>query len=221
MIYGYLRLSTDESNQANSFDIQKSYINDRYTVDEFFSDTTSGSVALDRRASWINLMGIIQKGDSIVVHRLDRLSRNSLDFLTWEHKLETMGIHLVYIEGQNGDDAMSKMVRTILVAVAQLERSMIANRIKQSKRVLKQQGKHLGGSVVYGYTKDINGFLIEQPTEQGVIKIMRDARDNLKLSYNKIARNLNDLGHVTRNGGIFTSTGVSRALNYKLGETNE
>ena len=217
MNYGYLRLSTDESNQANSFDVQTEYITERYTIDKFFKDTTSGSVTLDKRPSWIELMSLVTKGDNIIVHRLDRLSRNSLDFLTWEHKLNSMGIHLIYIEGQNGNDAMSKMVRTILVAVAELERSMIANRIKQSKRVLKQQGKHLGGSIPFGFNKDDNGYLKDNKQEQSIIAVMREAREDKQLSYNKIAGYLNDLGYTTRNGGVFTSTGVSRALNYKGG----
>ena len=221
MIYGYLRLSTDESNQANSFDIQKSYINDRYDINKFYSDTSSGTVPLDKRTGWTELMSVVKDGDSIAIHRLDRLSRNSLDYLTWENKLETLGIHLVYVEGQNGDDAMSVMVRTILVAVAQLERSMIANRIKQSKKVLKEQGKHLGGSIPYGYIKDIDGYLVENQQEQSVIGVMRRARTDMKLSYNKIAGYINDLGYTTRIGGIFTSTGVSRALSYKLGNTKD
>ncbi len=215
MNYGYLRLSTDESNQSNSFDIQTNYINDRYEIDQYFKDTSSGSTELNNRPSWVELMNVVAKGDSIIVHRLDRLSRNSLDFLTWEKMLEDRGINLVYVEGQNGTDPMSVMVRTILVAVAQLERSMIANRIKQSKKVLREQGKHLGGSIPYGYDKDVDGYLIPNDKEQSIIKVMKKAREEMSLSYNKIAGYVNDLGYATRNGGEFTSTGVSRALNYK------
>ncbi len=214
MNYSYSRLSTDENQQANSFGVQEQHIKDQYDINKCFRDTVSGSMELANRPSWVELMSTATKGDTIVVHRLDRLSRNSLDFLIWQKQLETKGIELKYIEGQNGDDAMSKMVRTILVAVAELERSLISTRIKQAKAKLKAESRHTGGSLPYGYDKDSDGYLIPNSKEQSVIEVMKDGRDNMNLSYGKLAGYLDDLGHKTRKGTSFTSMTVSRILKY-------
>jgi len=112
---------------------------------------------------------------------------------------------------------MAEMVRTILSSVAEYERKMIALRIQQAKDVQRSQGKHLSGSVNYGYTKDSEGYLVEDEDEQHVIKLMRQLRDERKLSYQKVADRINSKGFRTRKGGDFTSMAISRAINYKLG----
>lgn len=67
------------------------------------------------------------------------------------------------------------MIVTILAAVAQFEKSLIAERIRDAKRNLRRQGKHQGGSRPFGYAfGPINGHgkaraLVEDPAEQAAI----------------------------------------------------
>ena len=211
-VYGYLRLSTDESTQNNSFDVQKTHINTKYHVDKYFTDTLSGSTTFDKRIGWIDLMSTIESGDIIVVHRLDRLSRDTMNYLVVEQSLQKMGVSIQFIEGVNGDDAMSKMIRTVLSAMAEFERSMIATRIKQTMQVMKADGKYLGGAVPYGYTNQ-DGYLTPDLKEQNIISLMKSKREE-GLSYNKIAIFLNDNGYQSRGIKGFTSMSVSRAINY-------
>ncbi len=214
MIYGYLRLSTDEKTQKNSFNVQKQAILNKYDTEEisFFEDTVSGAMAFDKRPEWLELMKIIKKGDVVLVHRMDRLSRDIMHYLIVEKLLEKLGVELVFIEGVSGNDPMSKMIRQILAAVGELERSMIGIRTKQTKALQKSEGKYLGGSVPYGYSRN-GDYLIENEAEQEIINLMKFERIN-GLSYGKIANLLNKKGYKSRSRGGFSAMSVSRALNY-------
>lgn len=216
MIYGYLRLSTNEINQSNSFDVQRNHIESKHKIDSFYQDTTSGSTPFFKRDGWSKLMGVLKSGDKIIVHRLDRLSRDTMNFLVMENELKKLNVSIVFIDGIQGHDPMAEMVRTILSSVAEYERKMIALRIQQAKDVQRSKGMHLSGHVNYGYYKDSEGYLVENEDEQHIIGIMRELRSR-NLSYQKIADKINAQGFRTRKGGDFTSMGVSRAVNYKLG----
>ena len=213
MTYGYLRLSTNEDKQQNSFEIQKKHIQDKYKIDTFFEDTLSGSTDFDKRPSWLKLMSVIQPLDEIIVHRMDRLSRDTLNFLVVEKALKQRQVSLKFIDGVSGDTPMEQMVRTILSAVGQMERSMISTRVKQTMELMKSEGKFLGGLPPYGYS-EAKGYLVKNTSEQEVIALMRQFRDS-GMSYNRIATALNDRETPTRSGTPWKSIQVSRALKYK------
>jgi len=211
--YAYLRLSTTEINQQNSFEIQQKHITNKYKIDRFFKDTLSGTTPFDKRPAWLELMQTVKSGDNIIIHRLDRLSRDTLHYLVVERHLSKMGVNLIFIEGVQGDSPMDKMVRTILSAVSEMERSMIQQRVKQTMRHMKSQGRKLGGTCPYGY-KEHNRHLIPHEEEQAVIAKMQQLRAD-GLSYNKIAQTLNNESIPTRSGKPWVAMQISRALKYK------
>lgn len=213
MNYGYLRLSTSEDKQGNSFEVQKQHISAKYKVDKFFSDTLSGSTPFDERNGWVELMQYLKKGDKIICHRMDRISRNTLNFLVAEKQLKKMGINLIFIEGaSNEDTAEAQLMRNMLLIMGEFERAMISTRIKQTKQKQKAEGKFLGGAVPYGFSRDEEA-LIENEKEQAIIKVMKGLR--LKgLSYSKIAVHLNDNLYESRTKNKWNSMQISRAINH-------
>jgi len=211
--YAYLRLSTSEETQQNSFEVQQKHITDKYKIDVFFKETTSGSTPFDKRPAWLELMQIVKPDDNIIIHRLDRLSRDTLHYLVVERHLAKMGVNLIFVEGVQGDSPMDKMVRTILSAVSEMERSMIQQRVKQTMRHMRSQGLKTGGKPPYGYyVKERR--LLPHEEEQAVISKMRQLRAD-GLSYNKIARALNDASIPTRSGSPWVAMQISRALKYE------
>ena len=210
MIYAYLRLSTDESKQSNSFDIQLNHINKEYEIDEVFKDILSGTTPFDKRTGWLHLMSIIKSGDTIVIHRMDRLSRDTLNYLVVNNHLEKMGVHIKFIDGVSGDTPMDKMVRTILSAVGEMERSLIALRVKQSKQHLKSKGKYLGGVVPFGYKVE-DTYLIDDPQEQTIIQTVLNLRED-GYSYRRVTNELSKLGMTTRKGTEFSLIQLQRIV---------
>ncbi len=81
---------------------------------------------------------------------------------------------------------MSKLVFTILSAVAEAERDRIRERIRNSKQEQRRLGKYLGGDVPFGWRKTRAGELVAHPGEQQAIRRMRQLRKQGK-SFRAIA----------------------------------
>ena len=78
---------------------------------------------VDARAGHFNVL---------VVTKFDRISRNVKDFLDLDETLNSLGVDII-VTTQNLDttNPQGKMMRTILVAFAQFERDMIAERTRE------------------------------------------------------------------------------------------
>ncbi len=211
MNYSYLRLSTSEDTQTNSFDVQTKHITAKYSIDQAFKDTLSGSTPFDKRIGWKELMSVLTNGDNIIIHRLDRLSRSTMNYLVAEEQLKKMGVSLIFVEGaSNEDTAEAQLMRVMLSAMAEFERSMIRTRIKQTKEHQKSLGKFLGGKKPFGFTV-ADGALVEDPQEQTIIQRIDSLRSD-GLSFAGITRELTNMMMFTRNGKPFTNTQVMRIV---------
>jgi putative DNA-invertase from lambdoid prophage Rac len=79
-------------------------------------------------------------------------------------------------------NGISELIMTVLAAVAQFERSLISERIKDAKRNLRRAHKHEGGKRPFGYQfGETNGHgrareLIPDPGEQAAIATMTTMR---------------------------------------------
>jgi len=83
--------------------------------------------------------------DAVVVWRFDRLARSVSHLLRALETLRALGIEFVSLSEQvDTSTPTGKMVFTVLGAVAELERSLIAERVKAGLRNARAKGKRLG-----------------------------------------------------------------------------
>jgi len=83
--------------------------------------------------------------DAIVVWKFDRFARSVSHLLRALETFQALGIEFVSLtEGVDTSTPMGKMVFTVLVAVAELERSLIVERVKAGLRNARAKGKRLG-----------------------------------------------------------------------------
>jgi len=83
--------------------------------------------------------------DAVVVHRFDRFARSVSHLLRALEEFKSLGIEFVSLSEQmDTSTPTGKMVFTVLGAVAELERSLIAERVKAGLRNAKAKGKKLG-----------------------------------------------------------------------------
>lgn len=81
----------------------------------------------------------------LLVFRIDRAWRRSRDFIMDFDNLQSHGITVVSVmEGVDPSTAIGKAMMTIIVALAELERSFIAEATKQRLDALRNMGKHIG-----------------------------------------------------------------------------
>jgi putative DNA-invertase from lambdoid prophage Rac len=172
------------------------------TVDQaFIEGGVSGSVPLADRPQGKALLATLKNGDVVITAKLDRMFRSALDALGVLADLKARGVslHMIDLGGDVTGNGISKLVFTILSAVAEAERDRIRERISVVKADQKARGAYLGGFVPFGYSV-VDGQLTPIPEQQPVIaeiialrregKSLRAIRTelNLELSLDAIAR---------------------------------
>jgi putative DNA-invertase from lambdoid prophage Rac len=110
------------------------------------AETISGSMAIAQRKGFSKLIDRMEKGDVLVVTKLDRLGRDAVDVSTTVAKLEEMGIrvHCLALGGVDLTSSAGKMTMNVINAVAQFERDLLIERTQAGLARAKAQGTPLG-----------------------------------------------------------------------------
>ena len=116
------------------------------------------------------MLAALKAGDVVITAKLDRMFRSALDALGVLADLKERGIslHMIDLGGDVTGNGISKLVFTILSAVAEAERDRIRERISVVKADQKARGAYLGGIVPYGFTV-VDGQLEPVAEQQAVI----------------------------------------------------
>jgi site-specific DNA recombinase len=92
------------------------------------------------------------KVDTIVVYKIDRLSRSLLDFARIMEILERHRVSFVSVTQQfNTATSMGRLVLNMLLSFAQFEREMISERTRDKIAATRRKGKWSGGMPLLGY----------------------------------------------------------------------
>ena len=159
-VFGYSRVSTlEQADDGASLAAQEQQITGYALMKGwpsptvFFDRAVSGSVPLAERPEGQRLLAAAGKGDAIVTTKLDRAFRSASDALHVMEALKARGVslHMIDLGGDVTGNGISKMVFTILAAVAEAERERIRERIKDAKRYLTSQGIFSGGKRPFGF----------------------------------------------------------------------
>jgi putative DNA-invertase from lambdoid prophage Rac len=110
------------------------------------TETISGSMAITQRAGFSKLLDRMEKGDVLIVTKLDRLGRDAIDVSTTVARLEEIGIrvHCLALGGVDLTSSAGKMTMNVINAVAQFERDLLIERTQSGLARAKAEGKILG-----------------------------------------------------------------------------
>ncbi|WP_439486612.1 recombinase family protein [Blastomonas fulva] len=100
------------------------------------------------------LMHDIEAGeiDTVVVYKIDRLTRSLADFVRLVEIFDRRGIGLVSVsQAFDTSDSMGRMILNVLLTFSQFERELIAERVRDSIRTRKRHGRMHGGLAPFGY----------------------------------------------------------------------
>lgn len=138
-IYIYTRVSTDEQNVQQQADFLSAKHNHDFIVSEKFTGTT-----LDR-PKFDQLIKTLKNGDTLIVREVSRLGRNAAEVLTLCENLKDRGIRLI-VDDLNLDvtSPAGKLVFTLMVGVAQMEREQMLERQRIGINRAKAEGKYQG-----------------------------------------------------------------------------
>lgn len=157
MIYGYVRVSTRGQLEGNSIEEQIELIKNRYKDVNIIIESKSGA---KERSLFNGLINKLQKGDLLVVTKLDRFCRTAKEGLIFIDILKEKGvsIHIMNM-GLIEDTPMGRLIVTNLFAFAEFERSMIIERTQGGKIIARQKEGYREGRPKKYSTKQINHAL--------------------------------------------------------------
>jgi len=114
----------------------------------FVERGVSGSNPLGERPEGAALLAVLKPADVVITPKLDRMFRSALDALDVLGKLKSVGValHMIYLGGDTTGNGVSKLVITILSAVAEAERERTRERVTGVKRDQRTRGRYLGGT---------------------------------------------------------------------------
>jgi putative DNA-invertase from lambdoid prophage Rac len=180
-VYGYVRVSTGrQAEDGESLDVQRRTVEGYAMMHDLAFDQVyvergvSGSKPLAERPEGARLLAALQPGDIVITPKLDRTFRSALDALEVLGQLKdrSVSLHMIDLGGDVTGNGISKLVFTILSAVAEAERDRIRERIAEVKRDQRTRGRFLGGTVPFGYQVGADGALEPVPAEQKAIARM-------------------------------------------------
>ncbi|PID72222.1 MAG: resolvase/recombinase [Desulfobulbus propionicus] len=165
-LFGYARVST--SQQSLELQVQKLKA-EGVRASRIFTDKVTGSHT-DREG--LDLLRVkVEKGDAILVTKLDRLGRDTADMIQLIKEFDEMGVAVRFIDdGISTEGTMGKMVVTILSAVSQAERQRILERTNEGRIEAKAKGIRFGRKP----SVDRNKLLELRKAGMGGTKIARE-----------------------------------------------
>jgi DNA invertase Pin-like site-specific DNA recombinase len=142
----YLRCSTtDQHTETQELDLRQLAEQRGLEIVEVYADYASG--AKTSRPALDRLMADARRGqfDIVLVWAADRLARSVTHFLAVLDELQRLNVQfLSYREALDTSGALGKAVLTIVSVVAELERSLIVERVRAGLRRARLEGRRLG-----------------------------------------------------------------------------
>lgn len=137
MIYGYCRVSSKKQLEGNGLESQKQEILSRYDNAVIYEEQFTGTKT--DRPIFKELLEELQDKDMLVVSKLDRLARNTVEGIQIVESLFAKGVsvHVLNV-GLLEDTNMGRFFITTLLAVAEMERNTILERTQAGKAIARQ-----------------------------------------------------------------------------------
>ena len=168
------------------------------------------------------LLKMVKQGkvDTIIVYKLDRLSRSLTQFMEIISVLEEYGVNFqTSMESFDTSTSTGKMIVQILMVFAEYERTNTITRIKDAYVSRSQRGYYMGGRRPYGY--NLAKFSIDgNKTKKLVIK--KDEAEQVKDIFNtyatdnfslrQVLKHMNETGQTDLAGAGFTTAKISSIL---------
>ncbi|MCQ1060846.1 recombinase family protein [Photobacterium sp. ZSDE20] len=185
--FAYCRVSTVEQTTENQILAIRSAGYD-VTDNRVVSETVSGSVLAIERPEFKTLVEHkLEKGDKLVVLKLDRLGRDNIDVQQTIDKLTTKGIKVISLDLPVADLSSSegKLMLQMFSAFAEFERNRIRERTQEGLNRAKAEGKKLGRPPAKGTTENVQRCKEEGLSQSATAKLLGLGIATVKRHWNK------------------------------------
>ena len=217
----YCRVSTSHQVDKDSLPMQRK---DLIAYSELILHTTEYTVFEDAgysgkntdRPEFQKMMTMMRTGvfTHLLVWKIDRISRNLLDFSNMYAELKQLGVTFVSRSEQfDTSTAMGEAMLKIILVFAELERNMTSERVTATMISRANAGKWNGGRIPYGYDYDPDTMTFSLNNKEAEIVRRIHNEYETKKSLVSLARSLNHDGLCTRSGASWSPISLRIILN--------
>jgi len=162
-VAAYCRVSTDNEDQANSFESQQRYFKQYiehhpdWELYEIFADEGISGTNTKKRKQFNRMIACAKNGDFdlIITKEISRFARNTLDSIYYTRDLKKHGVAVIFMnDGINTMDGDAELRLAIMSSIAQEESRKTSERVKWGQKRQMEQGVVFGRSML-GY--DVRG----------------------------------------------------------------
>ena len=194
-----------EYTEKNDIEIVKVY------ADKAESGTT------DNRTEFQSMFNFLEQSNNslninyVIVHKLDRFTRNRYDSAVYKRKLKLVGVKLISVLERLDDSPESVILESTIEAFAEYYSKNLAREVMKGMSENAYKAKFNGGIPPYGYCIDNDKNYVLDKYEAQVVKYIFDSYIN-EQGYKQIINNLNLKGHKTRKGNNFNQSAIHSIL---------
>ncbi|MGN0607258.1 MAG: recombinase family protein, partial [Oscillospiraceae bacterium] len=171
------------------------------------------SATTDDRPQFQQMINDTSKGlfDIVLVHKLDRFSRNRYDSAIYRKKLEKNNVRLCSVLERLDNTPESIMMESVLDGIAEYYSKNLSREVKKGNRENALKCVHNGGCCPLGYKLNDERKLVIEPREAEAVKMIFYMFSN-GYGYSKIAETLNNMGYQPKRGGMFGKNSLNSIL---------
>ena len=137
-VFGYARVSTEQQNLDRQLDMLQ-----KYGVDFIYNEKMTGTKR--NRPELEKLLERLTEGDTVVVESLSRLGRSTKDLIWLMETFNSKGVNLVSLkESIDTTTSTGKLLFTLMSALAQFERDVLADRTREGLAAARARGRKGG-----------------------------------------------------------------------------
>ena len=115
-----------------------------------------------------------RKVDTVVVYKVDRLTRSLADFAKIIEKFDAHGVSFVSVTQQfNTTSSMGRLTLNVLLSFAQFEREVTGERIRDKIAASKRKGMWMGGTIPVGYDISDRKLVVNEEGAELVREVFR------------------------------------------------
>ena len=183
-VAAYCRVSTDSSDQLNSYRTQIGYYTNfiaqhpGWELVDIYADEGITGTSLEKRDEFKRMLQDCRAGkiSRILVKSVSRFARNTLELIETTRELKDLGVVVVFEEqGIDTAQMLGEMQLTLLAMAAQEESTSISKNMRWSIQKRMDAGTYLGNTAPYGYRLEDGQLKIEE-TEATVVRRIFEMR---------------------------------------------
>ena len=212
----YARFSSDNQ-RSESIDAQIRAMNqfckqNHWQVVSTYTDEAR-SATTDNRPQFQQMIADSGKGlfDIVLVHKLDRFSRDRYDSAIYKKKLKKNHVKLCSVLERMDDSPESIMMEAVLEGMSEYYSKNLAREVMKGMNETALQCKHTGGCPPLGYDLDENRHLIVNQWEAQAVRIIFQMFAD-GYGYSEIIERLNAHGYKTKRGKMFGKNSLYEIL---------